>query len=53
MGQQIESTNKSNYDAESFLNEYTVQTFNSCTKYVGNPGVSHDGTPDYHSVSWS
>ena len=31
----------------------TVQTFNSCTKCVGSPGMIHDRMSDCHPVSWS
>ena len=30
---------------------HTVPTFNSCTKYMGNPGIMHDQTTDCHLVS--
>ena len=35
------------------LSEYTVSSFNTCTKWVGNPGITHDCMPDCHPVSWA
>ena len=31
----------------------TVPTFNSCTKCVGNPGILHDRTPNWHPDPWT
>ena len=33
---------------------YTEPTFNSCTKYVGSPGIIHNRMPDCHpfSLAW-
>ena len=31
----------------------TVQAFNSCTKYMGSPGIIHNRMPDCHPVSWT
>ena len=31
----------------------TVPSFNSCTKCVDSPGITHDHTLDCHQVAWA
>ena len=31
----------------------TVPKFNSCTKYVGSPGIIHNCTCNCYSISWA
>ena len=42
-----------NLKCDAFAVIPTMQTFNSCTKCVGSPGIIHDRTPDCHPISWA